>query len=137
MGRVSSLIVVAEGALVSETGAGPAENVLLNKQPDHMGRPRFGGVGAYLAKEIETACGVETRVTVLGHVQRGGTPTARDRVLATRLGSYAADLAGEGRFGTMAALRGTEIVGVTLEEAVGKKKHLDPRLYDVASSFFE
>jgi phosphofructokinase-like protein len=137
MGRTSSLIVVAEGALIREDTASEARLVLTNNEPDHMGRPRLGGVGAYLARTIEQQTGVETRVTVLGHVQRGGTPTARDRILATRLGSCAMDLAGTGRWGTMAAMRGTQMVEVTLKEAVGTKKRLDPALYDVAATFFE
>jgi phosphofructokinase-like protein len=137
MGRVSSLIVVAEGALIRTKAEGPAEVVVDKKEPDHMGRPRYGGVGAYLSKEIEQQTGVETRVTVLGHVQRGGTPTARDRILATRLGCFAADLAGAGRWGTMAAWRGGTVVEATLEESVGHKKLLDPVLYEVARTFFE
>ncbi|MEW5855005.1 MAG: ATP-dependent 6-phosphofructokinase [Myxococcota bacterium] len=135
--RVSSLIVVAEGALVQTSSEGPADLILASSAKDTMGRPRLGGVGAFLAAAIEQQTGVETRVTVLGHVQRGGTPTARDRILATRLGVYAADLCGEGRFGTMAALKAGQIVAVTLEEAIREKKLLDPALYQVASTFFE
>lgn len=137
MRRVSSLIVVAEGALIRARPGEQPGLILQNKEPDAMGRPRLGGVGAYLAQQIEMLTGVETRVTVLGHVQRGGTPTARDRILATRLGTFAADLAGGGRFGTMAALRAGSIVEVTLAEAVGEKKRLDPALFEVASTFFE
>ena len=122
---------------IKNTTEGPADVVVNNKEPDHMGRPRYGGVGAFLAQEIERQTGVETRVTVLGHVQRGGTPTARDRILATRLGAFAADLCGESRWGHMAALRGTQVVAATFQEAVGHKKLLDPALYDMAATFFE
>lgn len=137
MGRTSSLIVVAEGALIKQGDENEARLVLNNDAPDHMGRPRLGGVGAFLSRTIEEHTGVETRVTVLGHVQRGGVPTARDRILATRLGSFAMDLAGSGRWGTMAALHGTHMEAVTLEQAVGAKKRLDPALYDVCTTFFE
>ena len=137
MRRVSSLIVVAEGALIKNNAAGPADVVVNNKDPDHMGRPRYGGVGAFLAREIEVQTGVETRVTVLGHVQRGGTPTARDRILATRLGAFATDLCAESRWGTMAALRAGQMAAATFEEAVGRKKLLDPALYEMAATFFE
>ncbi|MBI5498487.1 MAG: ATP-dependent 6-phosphofructokinase [Deltaproteobacteria bacterium] len=137
MGRTSSLIVVAEGALIKQHAQGSAELVLSNKTTDHMGRPRLGGVGAFLAQEIEAQTGVETRVTVLGHTQRGGTPTARDRILATRMGAFAADLCGGSRWGTMAALKCGQMVEVTLQDAVGKKKLLSEDLYEVASTFFD
>jgi 6-phosphofructokinase 1 len=84
---------------------------------DPRGFPRFGGIAHLIAPEIERRTGYETRVTVLGHVQRGGTPTARDRLLATRLGLKAAELACAGSWGRMAAVRGNEIVDVSLEEA--------------------
>jgi 6-phosphofructokinase 1 len=93
-------------------------------------------VGDVLAAEIEARTGYETRVTVLGHVQRGGTPTPRDRVLATRYGLKAADLAHEGRFGRMAALHGDAIVDVSLEEATRELKTVPPELYEVARAFF-
>ena len=137
MGRASSLIVVAEGALVARSESTVPGLVVDNPELDHMGRPRMGGVGAFLAKEIQDQVGVETRVTVLGHVQRGGTPTARDRILATRLGCFAADLCGQERFGRMAALRGGKMVEATLEEAVAHKKTVDPDLLQVAGTFFE
>ncbi|RMG15582.1 MAG: 6-phosphofructokinase [Deltaproteobacteria bacterium] len=131
----SSIVVVAEGARVVDEGGG-ARLVLANENPDDFGRPRLGGVGAWLAARIEARLGIETRVTVLGHVQRGGTPTARDRVLATRFGVKAADLVHEGRFGEMAALRGTRIVSVPLEEATRALKTVDEALYEVAETFF-
>ena len=85
-----------------------------------------------LAREIEERTGYETRVTVLGHVQRGGTPTPRDRILATRYGLKAADLVHEGRWGTMAALRGDEIVEVPLRDAVAELKTVPPEFYEAA-----
>ena len=89
-----------------------------------------------LAGEIEQRTGFETRVTVLGHVQRGGSPTPRDRVLATRYGLKAADLVQAGEFGTMAALRGDDVVGVPLRDAVVGLKTVPPGWYDVAKAFF-
>ena len=97
---------------------------------------KLGGVGGELAREIEERTGYETRVTVLGHVQRGGSPTPRDRVLATRYGLKAADLVNEGRFGRMAALHGDDIVDVSLEEATKELKTVPPEWYDVAKAFF-
>ena len=94
------------------------------------------GVGDALAREIEQRTGFETRVTVLGHVQRGGTPTPRDRVLATRFGLRAAELAQAGEFGKMAALRGDEIVAVSLAEATASLKLVPPEWYAVAQAFF-
>jgi ATP-dependent phosphofructokinase / diphosphate-dependent phosphofructokinase len=93
-------------------------------------------VGDALALDIEERTGYETRVTVLGHVQRGGSPTPRDRVLATRYGLKAADLVHEGRFGQMAALHGDEIVDVSLAEATAELKTVPPEWYDVAKAFF-
>jgi 6-phosphofructokinase 1 len=103
---------------------------------DQFGHVRLGGVGDELAREIEERTGYETRVTVLGHVQRGGTPTPRDRVLATRFGLKAADLVEERAFGQMAALQGDTIVAVPLEEAVRELKRVPPEWYDVAKAFF-
>jgi 6-phosphofructokinase len=96
----------------------------------------LGGVGDALAREIEERTGFETRVTVLGHVQRGGSPTPRDRVLATRYGLKAADLVHEGRYGTMAALQGDDIVAVPLADAVAELKKVPPEWYEVARAFF-
>ena len=103
---------------------------------DQFGHVRLGGVGDALAREIEERTGFETRVTVLGHVQRGGSPTPRDRVLATRYGLKAADLVHEGRYGTMAALQGDDIVAVPLVDAVAELKKVPPQWYDVARAFF-
>jgi 6-phosphofructokinase 1 len=135
-GKVFSIVVVSEGyELTYESGerrmvAGEA------RASDQFGHVRFGGVGEALAQEIEERTGYETRVTVLGHVQRGGTPTPRDRVLGTRYGLKAADLVLEGRFGQMAALHGDAIVDVSLEEATRDIKRVPPEWYAVARSFF-
>jgi ATP-dependent phosphofructokinase / diphosphate-dependent phosphofructokinase len=94
------------------------------------------GVGDALGREIEQRTGYETRVTVLGHVQRGGTPTPRDRVLATRFGLKAAELALAGEFGQMAALRGDDVVAVPLAEATAQLKVVPREWYDVAQAFF-
>jgi 6-phosphofructokinase 1 len=97
---------------------------------------RLGGVGNLVTEAIEDRTGFEARVTILGHVLRGGTPTAFDRVLATRFGIEAIDAAHELDFQTMVALRGTAIVRVPIDEAVRELKTVDPALYDVASVFF-
>jgi 6-phosphofructokinase len=127
-----SIVVVAEGATTIEgtlqTRAGTGT--------DAFGHARLGGIGAALEGEIERRTGFETRVTILGHVQRGGTPLAFDRVLATRFGVTAMDAVDGGRFGTMVGLRGTEIVEVPLEEALREPKLLDPTLYETAELFF-
>ena len=99
------------------------------------GYPRLGGIGQALGKEIETRTGFETRVTALGHVQRGGTPTATDRVLATRYGITAAELAEQGEFGRMAALQGTEMTSVPLTSVEGVK-HVDLDYLRIAANFF-
>src|SRR5918912_241783 len=105
---------------------------------DQFGHVRLStrGVGDRLAKAIEERTGYETRVTVLGHVQRGGTPTPHDRVLATRYGLKAADLVDEAKFGRMAALRGDDVVDVSLAEATAELKTVPPEWYDVARAFF-
>jgi 6-phosphofructokinase 1 len=103
---------------------------------DEFGHERLGGIGQVLEREIEERTGFETRATVLGHIQRGGTPTAFDRVLATRLGLAAIDGAHERRFGTMSALRGNQIVLVPLAEAVAKLRTVPPEEYAAAEAFF-
>jgi ATP-dependent phosphofructokinase / diphosphate-dependent phosphofructokinase len=135
-GKDFSIIVVSEGyELTYETGERRAV-AQEARASDQFGHVRFGGVGDALAREIEERTGFETRVTVLGHVQRGGSPTPRDRVLATRYGLKAADLVDEGRFGRMAALHGDEIVDVSLEEATAELKTVPPQWYEVARAFF-
>jgi 6-phosphofructokinase 1 len=128
-GRTYSIVVVAEGC------AAPQGEVV-SAGIDAFGFERLGGVGYAIGLELERMTGFETRVTVLGHLQRGGTPTAFDRVLATRFGVAAVDLAAAGRFGEMAALRGSEVVGVPLAEACAAVRGVDPTLLDVAQTFF-
>jgi phosphofructokinase-like protein len=130
--RLASIVVVSEGATPKE---GTME--LASGEVDAFGHVRLGGVGTRLAEQIEARTGYETRVTTLGHVQRGGTPTAFDRVLATRFGVAAIDAVHDGAYGSMVALRAGSIVRVPLAEAVGELKLVDPELYDVASVFFE
>jgi len=135
-GKDFSIVVVSEGyELTYATG----ESRQVADEPaatDQFGHVRLGGVGDELAREIEERTGYETRVTVLGHVQRGGTPTPHDRVLATRFGLKAADLVEQEQWGTMAALRGDSIVSVPLREAVAELKTVPPEWYDVARAFF-
>ncbi len=130
--QYSPIIVVAEGA-VPRNGAGE----LVTTDVDAFGHVRLGGIGDRLAKEIERRTGKEARAVVLGHIQRGGTPTAFDRWLATRFGLHAIEAVHDGDFGTMVALRAGEIVRVSLAEAVGELKLVDPALYHgVAEVFF-
>ena len=103
---------------------------------DAFGHVLLGGIGERIAKEIEQRTGFETRSVVLGHVQRGGTPTAFDRVLASRYGILAADMVHEGRFGMMAALRNGRFEPVPLLEAVAELKTVEPHLLDLAATFF-
>jgi ATP-dependent phosphofructokinase / diphosphate-dependent phosphofructokinase len=129
-GKDFSIVVVSEGYEL--------EGMTDESEVDEFGHVRLSerGVGARLAGEIEERTGYETRVTVLGHVQRGGSPTPRDRVLATRYGLKAADLVHEGRFGRMAALQGDAIVDVSLEEATRELKRVPEDWYGVARAFF-
>jgi len=134
-GKDFSIVVVSEGYKLTYA-SGEQREVTQEASLDQFGHVRLGGIGESLAGEIEARTGFETRVTVLGHVQRGGTPTARDRVLATRFGLGAADLVAEGRFGRMVALRGNEIVDIPLEEAVAELKTVPAHWYEVAKAFF-
>jgi 6-phosphofructokinase 1 len=129
-GRNFSIVVVAEGALPREGTMEVAEGEL-----DEFGHVRLGGIGHRLEREIEDRTGFETRAVVLGHIQRGGTPTAFDRVLATRLGVAAIDAAHDGRWGTMPALRGTHIELVPLAEAVESLRTVPDEDYEVAAPF--
>jgi 6-phosphofructokinase 1 len=125
-----SIVVVAEG-VEPPPGFEPVE-----QKKDAFGFDRLGGVGYLIAAAIEAGTGFESRVSVLGHVQRGGTPSAFDRVLATRLGVGAADFAVEGQSGVMAALRSESIVAVPLSEAVDSIRGVPNQLYETAQSFF-
>ncbi|MGQ0838635.1 6-phosphofructokinase [Actinokineospora sp.] len=129
--QYAPIIVVAEGAL-PEGGA----ELLASGEKDAFGHVRLGGVGTWLAEEIATKTGEESRAVVLGHTQRGGTPTAYDRVLATRFGLHAVDAVADGDFGVMVALRGTDIVRVKLAEATAELKTVPLERYAEAEIFF-
>ncbi|HET8665302.1 MAG TPA: ATP-dependent 6-phosphofructokinase, partial [Nocardioides sp.] len=128
----SPIIVVAEGAVPREGG----DMSLVSKELDAFGHVRLGGIGDRIAAEIEQRTGAESRAVVLGHVQRGGTPTAFDRWLATRFGLHAIDAVAEKDFGKMVALRGTDIVRVPLIEGTGELKLVSPEEYAEAQVFF-
>ncbi|MFA5096160.1 MAG: ATP-dependent 6-phosphofructokinase [Candidatus Omnitrophota bacterium] len=130
-GKTFSIVVVAEGAQFGDKGMITQEQKL-----DSFGHVRLGGIGEALGVEIEKRTGYETRVSVLGHIQRGGTPTAFDRVLGTRLGVKAVELIKNRKFGKMVALQGVKIIDVPLEEAVRELKTVDMELYDIAKVFF-
>lgn len=130
-GRNFSIVVVAEGAMPKS-----GKEVVHDQSVDQFGNIRLGGIGHYLEKEIEKHIGVETRAVVLGHLQRGGSPTAFDRILATRLGIGAIDIVHEEKFGQMVAIQGNKIVSVPLKNVIGKRKTVDLELYDVAKVFF-
>ncbi|MFH1245586.1 MAG: 6-phosphofructokinase [Candidatus Omnitrophota bacterium] len=129
-GKTFSIVVVAEGAQFEN------KEILQEKTLDAFGHVRLGGIGQVLSEQIEKHTGFETRVTVLGHIQRGGTPTAYDRVLGTRYGVKAMELVIAGKFGQMASLQGNKIESVSLKEAVGTLKTVPKELYDMAKVFF-
>lgn len=130
--RFASIVVVAEGAVPV-----PGTLDIPDYETDEFGHRRLGGIGEFVAAEIEARTGIETRVTTLGYVQRGGTPTAFDRILATRYGIAAADAVVDGAWGQMVALASDRIVRVPIDEAVSVTKHVDLDLYyEVASPFF-
>ena len=131
-GTTFSIVVVSEGATPRD-GSGITT---AGAKTDAFGHARLGGIAVELEREIEERTGFETRMTILGHVQRGGTPTAYDRVLATRFGVNAVAAADRGEFGTMVSLRGTDIVLAPLADAVAEPKLLDDDLYDTAEVFF-
>jgi ATP-dependent phosphofructokinase / diphosphate-dependent phosphofructokinase len=133
-GKDFSIIVVAEGAKLA-FASGEERLIQPIKDTDEYGYPRLGGIGAALATELETRTGYETRVTVLGHVQRGGTPTSTDRILATRYGVHAYELAKAGELGKMVALHGSEMVAIPLPAAASIKE-LDLRVLEIAKRFF-
>ena len=130
-GRYFSIVVVAEGAVPKE---GTME--VMKGETDEFGHARLGGIGQRLEHEIESRTGFESRATVLGHIQRGGTPTAFDRVLATRLGLAAVDAAADARWGLMPALRRTRIALVPLSEAVAELRTVPAEDYEAAEAFF-
>jgi 6-phosphofructokinase 1 len=122
---------VAEGAKPKGS-----KEMVYKEGVDEFGHICLGGMGHYVANEIEKATGIETRVVVLGHLQRGGSPIPFDRILATRLGIGAIDLVYEKKFGHMPALKGNDIVSVPLKDVLGKRKTVSPELYNMASIFF-
>jgi ATP-dependent phosphofructokinase / diphosphate-dependent phosphofructokinase len=133
-GRYFSIVVAAEGATPQEGTLD--RNPSGTGDPDEFGHQRLGGIGQLLEREIGDRTGFETRATVLGHIQRGGTPTAFDRVLATRLGLAAIDAAHEGRWGMMPALKGTKVELVPLREAVADLRMVPPEEFAAAEAFF-
>jgi ATP-dependent phosphofructokinase / diphosphate-dependent phosphofructokinase len=130
-GRYASIVVVAEGAVPKQGSLEVAE-----REIDRFGHVRLGGIGNLVAAEIGGRTGFETRPVLLGHVQRGGTPTAFDRVLSTRFGIAAIDAVHDGKWGDMVAVRGNDIVTVSLTEAVGRTRLVDMTLYQDAEMFF-
>lgn len=130
-GKTFSIVVVSEGAKF-----GNKDLVTQEEKLDEFGHIRLGGIGDILARLIENKTGYETRVTVLGHIQRGGTPTAFDRVLGTRFGVKAVELVMAGKFGQMVSLQGDKIIAVPLSAAVSKLKTVDLELYNIAKVFF-
>src|SRR5881275_520330 len=134
-GRYFSVVVIAEGARLA---AGLDEQIVAEKgKRDEFGHVRLGGIGTILAQEIEKRTGFETRAVVLGHIQRGGSPTAFDRMLATRYGVGAIDAVHRGEFGKMVALRGTDIVTVPLEQATSRTRMVGQDLIDVADGLHD
>jgi len=137
-GKNFSIVVVAEGAQYPSDAPEQVDGglVTIEQTTDSFGHVRLGGIGNKLARAIEAETGYETRVSVLGYVQRGGTPTAFDRVLGTRFGVLAADLAHQGHFGKMVSLSGDKVIPVALSHASEGVKRVDSELFEVARTFF-
>ena len=132
IGKNFSIIVVAEGAVPE----GLEDYITKDAKKDEFGNVMLGGVGWFLSKEVEKRTNIETRYVVLGHLQRGGSPTAYDRILASRYGVAAIDLVKKGRFGRMVALHGTRVVDISLEDGIKETKEVDLEVYRVAEVFF-
>ena len=130
-GKMYGIVVVSEGAQLPETGLVTSDSMI-----DDFGHVKLGGIAEVVADLLEKRLGIETRHVTLGHLQRGGAPSAYDRVLATRFGIKAGELVLEGKFGQMAALKGNDIEAVPLSAAVASNKRLDPRYYAEAREFF-
>lgn len=130
-GKSFSLIVVAEGAKPKG-----GREIVYSEAVDEFGHARLGGVGIYIGKEIEKIMNLETRVVILGHLQRGGSPTPFDRMLGTRFGIAAIDLIHKQKFGRMIAIKGNKIVSLYLKDVIGKRKDVDHRLYEATKVFF-
>jgi ATP-dependent phosphofructokinase / diphosphate-dependent phosphofructokinase len=135
-GRYFSIVVVAEGAKFSSQ-AGQGNPVLQDMGKDEFGHAKLGGIANILAREIEKRTGFETRAVILGHIQRGGSPSAFDRVLATRYGLGAIDMVHRGEFGCMAALRSNKIVSITLSEAISRNRVVDDEMIQIVDGLFE
>lgn len=131
-GKLYGLVVVSEGAKFSDD-----DFVTQDTEVDEFGHVKLGGIGEVVADLIERRTGIQTRSVTLGHLQRGGPPSAFDRVLATRLGIRAGKLVVEGRFGMMVALRGVDITEIALADAVSRLKTLDLHYYEEAKEFFK
>lgn len=132
-GKNHSIIVIAEGAKPTDIN----DLILKDSKTDAFGHVMLGGISEVLAKELENRTGYETRHTVLGHIQRGGAPSALDRVLGTRLGVFAVEMVQKQQWGQMAAIQRSQIVAVPLKEAIGNPYIVDKNLYDIAKLFFE
>src|ERR1700728_4614407 len=135
-GRYFSIVVVAEGARFSSAEPGQGAPVL-DMGKDEFGHVKLGGIANILAREIEKRTGFETRAVILGHIQRGGSPSAFDRVLATRYGLGAIDMVHRGEFGCMAALRANKIVSITLSEAISSNRVVDNEMIQIVDGLFE
>ena len=133
-GRYFSIVVVAEGAKFFEGKGAP---IVQDMGKDEFGHAKLGGIANILAREIEKRTGFETRAVVLGHIQRGGSPSAFDRVLATRYGLGAIDMVHRAEFGCMAALRSNKIVSIPLKEAISRNRTVDDEMIQIASGLFE
>ena len=128
--------MVAEGAKFAEKPGESGQLIVQETKTDEFGHVRLGGISQVLAKEIEKRTTFESRYVVLGHIQRGGSPTAHDRVLATRFGVFATEMAHRNEFGKMAALQGKEIVPVPLAEATAQSKTVNMGIFHIAEEFF-
>ncbi len=133
-GRYFSIVVVAEGAKFAEGKGAP---VVQDMGKDEFGHAKLGGIANILAREIEKRTGYETRAVVLGHIQRGGSPSAFDRVLATRYGLGAIDMVHRGEFGRMAALRANKIVSIPLQDAISRNRTVDDEMIEIVDGLFE
>jgi phosphofructokinase-like protein len=136
--RDFSIVVVAEGAKIATGEDEKKEEILVvqEEEKDAFGHVRLGGIGKILASEIQKRTGFETRFVILGYIQRGGTPTAFDRMLGTRFGVAAVDLVHQGEFGKMVTLRGNRIESIDLKDVTSKSKQIDDQLYEIAEVFF-
>ncbi|MGB2696958.1 MAG: 6-phosphofructokinase, partial [Candidatus Zixiibacteriota bacterium] len=135
-GKDFSIVVVAEGTKIPIKEKMADKLVVQDAAMDAFGHVRLGGIGKVLASEIEKRTGIEARFVILGYIQRGGTPTAFDRLLGTRYGVAAVDFIHKGLFGKMVSLKGNRIVPMDLSEVVNKTKLVDDELYDIAETFF-